>query len=551
MSWTGGTVGFNKLGITSTLTYSIAKKDSKYSAAQPRFYEDCLQRAEQIPIIFQDTEGRRAWQTDGQRAILHLLLHREGSKLEKANTGTSRLRFANKSNHGTVRDAMLHNEKIVISESQNLENADVKHKLFRDAVSEMLKILEDLRDQTSELAVAGIELNKLNSREVYGWEYVDLIQARAIMHPRQAKLRETSGKWAEYARGLEAVVVFGARFGEMIQPNDMTATCRHLSSSPEGYDYLCMEASTLHNFCNNSGKVVGTGNPGIHWAPTSQIFKPCPQYGKVCGDSCSCERIQQFTRCEKGFPDKNALDYLLGNRGALLFGQMPGSWVSRSLQDIKKKLRREEELTELPLSVDPASCDATEPGILRNNSHLSMEHVTKELGVAHERRQSPTSTTRSVRTEDHVRLRIANHEVAGVKDCRPVDGPGPSTGPVSDSAASGRDDGLAMTPLRYHNRSTSAPRQALATQSAWSVTCNGTVEIKEKPEPEQSSKSNGASRTYVFTGSPATQRRQTIGPGGNVTSEAVQPWVSSPGTASRSPPLRRKPRFAEGTAIGD
>ncbi|KAE8452013.1 hypothetical protein EG329_002178 [Mollisiaceae sp. DMI_Dod_QoI] len=154
---TGVSVGFGHIG-TGQANFTFGAHNSAYTADKPSYYLDVLDDAKQIHVILQDMEQRRAWHTDGERAILHMILHRQAIGAYKIEGKAIELQTADLESPDSVRIAMTGNANVVVVHDQHMDKRDVGTKLFKDLVGDLYARLEGLEENAKKIIRAGIEL---------------------------------------------------------------------------------------------------------------------------------------------------------------------------------------------------------------------------------------------------------------------------------------------------------------------------------------------------------------------------------------------------------
>jgi hypothetical protein len=366
---TGGTVGFSYIG-TGTAAFSIGRYNGPFSAEKSNYYLDVLNDAKQIHVILQDMEQRRAWQTDAERAILHIILHRHTMGAYVIDGEIVKFRTADADAPGSIRQAMVENADIVVAHDQHMTKRIVKTKVFRDLVEELYAVFEGLDANARNEAIAGIELKMDWKKRIQGYEYMDLVHRKHSVQLKEAQLRKTCGQWPDYARDINAVVLFGTNFGEVFQPTQTISLCRPFRTVPKGKDYLAVEVSILRKLYSEHGSLKDRKQitaTGTRWHRSNQLFEPCPR-GKARGKGpCKCERIQEFVPKRSLWPVR--LPGPLGRSGAVIFGQGTSRWVSqltRSLSNVRDTPQKQD-------TVLPSHPATLLPALSRNAENSGMD----------------------------------------------------------------------------------------------------------------------------------------------------------------------------------
>ena len=347
---TGGSIGFGHFGGVGTAVFSFGRHNGLYTAEKSTYYTDLLDDAKQIHVVLQDMKQRRAWQTNGESTILQVILHRHAMGTYNVGGRAVNLCKANPGDPSSIRRAMIQNTNIEVAHDQYMKENVVKTKRFRDLVGELYAILEGLEGHSEEVTTAGIKLKTDWRRRITGYEYMELIQKKHKMQVKEAELRKTCGNWPDYARDINAVVLFGTNFGEPLQPRQSVALCRKYRAVPMGKDYLAVEVSSLQSLYSENGSLTDQMQitaTGMQWNRSKHLFESCPPI-KARGkgntrDLCHCERIQEFV--PKGVFGSVRRPGQLSDHGAVIFGQGTSGWINeltKSLPNIRNATRKQD-----------------------------------------------------------------------------------------------------------------------------------------------------------------------------------------------------------------
>jgi hypothetical protein len=325
LSFTGASIGFQQFGAGS-LNFAISKRGRMHHLDKAQYYQDLLDAAKQIPVILQDMQDRRAWYADGERIILHVILHRHAIRPYNAN-GIVQLASAEPGDLDSVRKAMLDNADVLVSYDRDMGQAGLQSKTFKDLVNELYSILEGLMAETVDIADAGIELKLDWKKHVQGWEYMDLVNRKLTPCLREATLRPTCGQWPELARDRNAVVLFGNQFKSVISPQHSLPLCKQFQELPKNKDYLAIESSKLEDMYMESGAVDDRTQitlTGMQLHRSRLVFEGCPR--STFKADCECDRIQQLVPKKV----KGAVNPIpkMQRRGALIIGEGKFSWIN-------------------------------------------------------------------------------------------------------------------------------------------------------------------------------------------------------------------------------
>jgi hypothetical protein len=225
---------------------------------------------------------------------------------------------------------MIANTDVVMKDDRRMETSDATSKRFQDVVGELYTLLEGLTEFQGELEKSpGLQLNFDRASEVFGWEYLDVVNRKLHPHPRRTQLKSTCGKWPKLMREIGAVVLFGVCFQEVIRPIANGRLCPGLQFLPKGKDLLAMEVSMLQQMYWESGyseesEVAQVTLAGTNLRRSSHLFTPCqkvPKQNEGKSQICGCERIQEIV-WKKGGTRITTRD-----SGAIIIGKASSHWM--------------------------------------------------------------------------------------------------------------------------------------------------------------------------------------------------------------------------------
>lgn len=351
--------------------------------------------------------------------ILHIILHRHALKSFNGNSKMIYLQAATPEDPFSIRRAMISNADVVVREDKHMKQASVTSKLFKDLVGELYTLFEGLMATQEELArEVGLEVNFDRANHLHGWEYLDLVNRKLHPQPRRTQLKNTCGRWPKLMREINAVVLFGVRFHQAIQPTADARLCSRLKMLPKEKDYLAMEVTTLQKLYLESGSseqqdLAQLTLSGTQLHRSKHLFEPCPGTSKRSSareEVCTCDRVQQIV-FKKGNTKITKLQGL-GSSGAIIIGQGSANWIdgiSKSISTAKSTLfsqnsRRTCQQEHAPLvkastaHLEPAGQNDLEPiRLVSTENSASSIRSTEPSGssVGSSMSTEPTSTTSS------------------------------------------------------------------------------------------------------------------------------------------------------------
>jgi hypothetical protein len=295
--------------------FSLGRKDGYVHYRTQPLYEAMLEEAKQIHIILQDTEDERAWQTNAERLILQIIRHRHALNPFWFNGG-----LVDISSGASVRLTMMKNiGKPMLSDLDIESNAPTVIK-FEHLVRELFGMVEELVNRPQEAETAAAYWNR-TQRHIQGWEYMDLVHKTARTKRREVEIAGTCGNWPVLAHDIEALILFGANFGDILQPKCTANLCANFHCLPRGNDFLAVEVRTLLTLYDRAGSSVDKEKltiTGVQWRRSQHLFESCPEKNRAAGP-CKCDRIQELVL--KGSNRYNRNLGSLEATGVVIFGK--------------------------------------------------------------------------------------------------------------------------------------------------------------------------------------------------------------------------------------
>ena len=287
----------------------------------PALYAKVIREARRWPIVLYDTDTRRAWLEDGASALLqitHSQLRADSFMRTYQPESIPDLRFACQSRKGGD-EAMnilldFHNQFLELSEEAGQltlerkwndrckflgEHPEQTLKLwsFRDQVRENFELLAQMsgyqRDPTS-----GLIMTFTGRERLGGWSFRDVLDERTLLEPKMVHLAPSGRGWEPFAREINALVLMGGDFGEIITPSPEITACCNWERMPHGHDLL----ATTYDYLAEIAEAKRADDfpfhltPSILWHQPDSLFQgPCDTKGKpptLSRSANGCDRIQ-------------------------------------------------------------------------------------------------------------------------------------------------------------------------------------------------------------------------------------------------------------------
>lgn len=336
-------IGFGQWG-TATAEITLGKKDG-FRSTRPGDYETLLNDAKGTQVILHDTTHRRAFQTNAEDLILHILLHRRREDPPTAGQyKVDELQSASPDRQETsARAAMLSNAEMLYAVRTPLSGSKRKEIRFKHEVKLLYSTLDGL--WANAYAAGDGNLVKLNFRfgpAVAGWEYMDVVRNAKEIAPKSVDLKRSCGRWSEYSKDIQAVVLFGGDFGDLLKPT-APAPCTHYMSLPRDECYLAVRVCTLQSLFDKQGSLEDQQkltDSGLTLQGSQDLFKACARGRHPEGQQCSSQYVVRIVK-PSTLSRSNPLP--LEEHGAVIIGEARSGVsprVSPREQQADKKLPR-------------------------------------------------------------------------------------------------------------------------------------------------------------------------------------------------------------------
>jgi hypothetical protein len=259
--------------VTGTLGFALGAREKPVHISRHGYLLK-LQWLAKKSVIFWDEEDARGWLTNGTSALLHIL--RANIQHSREQSGSAFLL-----NPADLEDLENDNSpaaayKILIEESnrdltlyvertETIEEMEpgkpasrrvVKRKTYhslQDRVEHLYSILEKLIDyQADGERRSGLRLSDANlrlRRRLEGWDFADIAADGDPLLPKAVTFGTSKGNgWTDFTRQLQAVVLFGKGFGDLIVSNDCES-----HTLPCQRQYLAAMIYDLRNIAKHHG----------------------------------------------------------------------------------------------------------------------------------------------------------------------------------------------------------------------------------------------------------------------------------------------------------
>ncbi|KAL6820888.1 hypothetical protein J3E69DRAFT_373784 [Trichoderma sp. SZMC 28015] len=239
-------------------------------------------------VLLYDVEKKRAFLSDGHRALLHLArAWLEQDQRENPNDyyadQINKLDSALMSKRWTQATA----ENILLS-ADKLQEADEQmesmYHTFKDRVKRIGARLERMAESIIDMINNNeISESNLKNNTLDGWDFMD-VAAGGPLRLQTVKLPPGVG-WINLVHSILAIPLFGTNFGELIKPcvNDSASSCNQCgfeASLPSGKYLMAAKVDLLQKILMRYGSKDANTNPRrlidkLHWYIREPGFGPC------------------------------------------------------------------------------------------------------------------------------------------------------------------------------------------------------------------------------------------------------------------------------------
>ena len=290
--FSGANIGFQTM-ITGQLNFIMGAKDGRFHFSQKGPFQRIIQCAEDTPVVLYDIEDHRAWLVPALDVMLHIIQtrhHLRPYRIDGKDITLTPVIPRNGKRAAT--------EAVKTNKGRQLYDHDITAKgqyYYKDAILDLWSQIERLKEKEDSIeSGTGLALHGTMQSQIYGWEYMSLVDEKNYWR-KEAAIAKTSGGWVDLINDIDALVLFATGFGDIIKPvADLGNLCPLWRSLPKGKDYLAACVPTMELLYSEAGsrlshKHLSTSHLQWHRGPT--LFEQCT--GTFSG-RCECDRTQQI-----------------------------------------------------------------------------------------------------------------------------------------------------------------------------------------------------------------------------------------------------------------
>jgi hypothetical protein len=363
IAFSGASLGFQTFG-AGQLNFTVGAKDGKLHLSRKGWYQRIVRCAASMPTILYDPGERRAWLVPTSAVILHIAHTRHYRKFYDTTGNRLPLTFADPDleSYDAAAKALLQNVASKLSNGDGPRDPDY---LFRDFVFDQWSVLENLVErQIAKETEPEKEIRLEVKPRLRGWEFMDLVCDNAPLVLREASLLPSAGDWLSLARDINAIVLFGSGFGDIIRPlaSSTAGLCHKWRTVPKDKDYLAATVSTMNRLFEKAGSKHTQEHLApshIRWHRGSKLFDSCADKANF---QCSCDRVQEIV-CKSFARFRNIIPPgPLEDKGAVIFGKPATFWRLNKPDDLQTRRKELYSQPNLPLLIGTDSPGLAVPG---------------------------------------------------------------------------------------------------------------------------------------------------------------------------------------------
>jgi hypothetical protein len=301
-------------------TVAVAKKDKATAfGGKYGFYLDRITRSKFQWVVIYDSDTSRGWLVDGASALLHLVrasLASDESDVDLHSRHTFNIQEydENVENRGQ-------NRAFNILLNPNNRKQEVLRESawpFEDRVDDIWSTLEliDANQQRFN------KMGEIHRGYLEGFEFVDIANRHSkLVRVCMKEVCPQETTWLNLTRKVDATVLFGNDFGDLIKPESTDGLCPSWVTVPSGKNYLAVRVSDLTRVLKEKGNQ--TKKPwrlidNVCWYNPGKLFVKCS-----CPDETSegrCELAQVLLPETVVVHDNFTSPEELLDSGAVIFG---------------------------------------------------------------------------------------------------------------------------------------------------------------------------------------------------------------------------------------
>ncbi|KAL6401515.1 hypothetical protein AUP68_15388 [Ilyonectria robusta] len=272
------TVGFQQIA-TAEANFKFMAPQSPAFFKQHRRYAAMIRLTKDARVLLYDSDDKRAWLVTADEVILHMAQYRLVRSPAMMDGQVVNIKAT-----GPAAEALQSNASLTLEEGYT----------FQDMVKNTWAMLEFLQ--------ADLEAKKKDTSPLWknnflsGYEFRACAEEASSFTIRQLKLDRSAADWASLVRSINALVLFGRGFGELLKPGvgGEIGLCPRWRTLPRCRDLMATSVKVLQQLYDEvpaEGPRRYLASSKLEWhRGDSLLFESCiPPL-----DSCYCQRAQRI-----------------------------------------------------------------------------------------------------------------------------------------------------------------------------------------------------------------------------------------------------------------
>ncbi|TVY84916.1 hypothetical protein LSUE1_G001846 [Lachnellula suecica] len=346
------TIGFSQI-ITSSAKFSLGGREKVHFERKGR-YQNIVRSAAKSPIVLYDFDAKRGWLVPSTGVLLHIartMHHRDPYQNNGKNVNFP-LADLSISHHQAAEKVMLEQADFQLGAP---ERPGDQAYCLSDTIRDIWSYLEGLRDENADQTSApSVEIRGTLRDIVRGWEFMDIVDRTSPFRLKETYLEKSCGGWTNLARDIDALVLFGSGFEDIIRPKITAGLCHSWKFVPKDRDYLTASVPMMNHLFDRAGSKLSRRHltsTHLRWHRGDQLWEHCDRPKQF---SCNCSRLQQLIY--EGLTDFGDVREpgTLEEEGSVIFGQDRDPVVAAAFRLQHPEPKEKRKLFSLPNSALPS-----------------------------------------------------------------------------------------------------------------------------------------------------------------------------------------------------
>lgn len=329
-----------------TATFTRGKKDIGIRTSSDEVcYAELIEWMTRMDVLLYDDGEKRAWLVDAASAMLHLLRFHVAHYRPIKDSGTfivDQFHYADSAiGSESARKVLLTpavRQMVLIKDDQQASGSQLSGSsnsttagktswTIEDRVRDFWELFEKMFDVwKAKKAADGVKLDRLSSK-LEGWKFQDVVRRLGTMDAVVADLDSSADDWLGLVREIDAVVLIGNGFGDIMKPKGNIA-CINWRTMPVDKYCLAIQMSRLKSITQAHGDPRTSPIKlarNVYWPIVEHPFRcECDTSGSSRNHQTPCRRNQALRSTSTGL-SKNLTSSQLFNateyeNGAVIFG---------------------------------------------------------------------------------------------------------------------------------------------------------------------------------------------------------------------------------------